>query len=319
MKLSNEEKTDIKSLKKVGMSGRAIGRALRIPKSTVNDYLKALSDVAPVETPDKPKILLHDIETAPAVAMVWGRFKQNIQQAAVIKEGYTLSWAAQWYDEDKPDNTTMFDSLPNYHGYVPDSKHLGDDQGVVQTLWDLYDEADIIIGHNGDKFDIRKMNARFALYGLPSPKPYKTVDTLKIARTNFAFPSNRLDSLGEHLGFGRKEPTDFQLWVDCMAGDEVAWDRMVSYNINDIKLLRDVYEKLRGWDKKHPNVGMLYGDDLERCTVCGSPDLESTGFHSRTNVSEFETMVCGNCGHNNRRRANNRSKSAMKATLMNSG
>ena len=32
---------------------------------------------------------------------------------------------------------------------------------VLKSIWNLLDEADIVIGHNGDRFDLRKLRWRF--------------------------------------------------------------------------------------------------------------------------------------------------------------
>ena len=69
----------------------------------------------------------------------------------------------------------------------------------------MFDEADVVIAHNGDKFDMRKANARFGHY--EPPMPVQQVDTLKVARKYFKFESNKLGDLGEHLGLGNKEVT----------------------------------------------------------------------------------------------------------------
>ena len=40
-------------------------------------------------------------------------------------------------------------------------KDKTDDKALMRKLWDLMDEADIVIGHNCDSFDIKKINSRF--------------------------------------------------------------------------------------------------------------------------------------------------------------
>src|ERR1700719_3656227 len=100
--------------------------------------------------------------------------------------------------------------LADYPGY---KKNTEDDKALVTDLWTIFDQADIQIGHNADKFDIKKSNARFLMHKLNPPSPYKTVDTLKIARRAFKLDSNKLDDLGYYLGLGRKLPhTGFHLW-----------------------------------------------------------------------------------------------------------
>ena len=160
----------------------------------------------------KPKILLFDEETAPSLGHYFDLWKEgNILDT--VADWYMLCFAYKFLGDKKVSSY----ALPDFPGYKPGSE---DDRALIKKLWELLNEADVVIAHNGDKFDIRKANARFAYYNLPPPSPYKTIDTLKIARRYFAFTSNKLDSLGDHLGYGRKlVHTGFHLWKGCMSGD----------------------------------------------------------------------------------------------------
>ena len=232
------------------------------------------------------KILLFDIETAPNAGYMWGLWKQNIPVAMIEEMWYMLTWSAKWLNSDK----------------VLSANKL--DQGYLARLWKLLDQADIVIAHNGDKFDIPKINTFFLLNGLNPPSPYRTVDTLKVSRKYFAFPSNRLDDLGHFLKVGRKRKTEFELWKRCMAGEKKALKEMQEYNVQDVMLLEHVYLALRPFMNNHPNLG-TYGDMEEiECPTCGSNDITQNGYY-RTNVSKFHRYHCTACGNPNIRGRNN--------------
>ena len=72
-----------------------------------------------------------------------------------------LSFAWKWADEKK----VHCKALCDYPGYA---KNKTDDTPLIKDLWKLFDEADILIAHNGDRFDRRKANSRF-LGGRPLP------------------------------------------------------------------------------------------------------------------------------------------------------
>jgi DNA polymerase III epsilon subunit-like protein len=76
------------------------------------------------------------------------------------------------------------------------------------------DEADLICAHNGDAFDIKKINSRLIVNGFKPPSPFKTIDTLKIARRVFKFDSNKLDNIGRYLSRGPEDP---QHWRGALA------------------------------------------------------------------------------------------------------
>jgi uncharacterized protein YprB with RNaseH-like and TPR domain/DNA-directed RNA polymerase subunit RPC12/RpoP len=162
-------------------------------------------------------------------------------------------------------------------------------------LWKLLDEADVVIAHNGDRFDIKKTNARFIYYKLPPPSPYKTIDTLKEAKRYFNFISYKLDNIGDHLGHGRKlVHTGFHLWRGCMTGDPKAWKHMVKYNKRDVVLLEQIYLDLRPWMKTHPDVSVL-SDLPDGCPNCASKSLKKDGF-KRTRSGKYQQYKCLSCG-----------------------
>lgn len=237
---------------------------------------------------NKPHILIMDIETSPLLGYVWGLWEQNVIK--VKEEWYILCFAYEWVDEGK----TKVVSLPDYKLFKRNKK---DDKQVMKKMWKLLDKADIVIAHNGDKFDIRKINARFIINGMNPPSPYKTIDTLKVARSKFAFTSNKLDDLGEYLNVGRKVKHEgFGLWLKCMAGDMKAWKRMQEYNLQDVALLRKVYIKLRPYMTNHPNMNKYMGS-LRNCPNCGYDKLIRRGLASEVgNVNFYQRYSCNSCG-----------------------
>ena len=234
------------------------------------------------------KILLMDIETAPSKGYYFDLWKEgNILWEE--SEWYMLSFSYKWLDK----KSTYVKALPDYSIYP---RNKTEDYYLTEDLWKLLDEADMVIGHNGDKFDIRKANARFIKHGFKAPTPYKTIDTLKIARKYFKFDSNRLDALGEYLGLGRKEKTGgIQLWKDCMEGKMKAWNMMKKYNKQDVILLENVYLELRPWMHNHPNVNIV-DDDEKLCPACGSDHLQKRGFEiTNSGLTKYQRYQCQDC------------------------
>ena len=234
----------------------------------------------------RDRILLFDIENSPNIGYVWGKHEQEVIDFQ--KEWYMLSFAYKWLGE----KTVKAYSLPDFKTYKKDKTN---DKELLKMLWKLLDEADVVVGHNSNSFDIRKTNARFIVNGMMRPSPYKTVDTLREARKHFFFNSNKLDHLSTLLGIGRKVETGgFKLWLDCMSGDMKAWKRMVKYNKNDILLLEDLYLLLRPWIINHPNRALMDGKE-RACPTCSSEKVHSKGF-AYTRVGKFRRWICTNCG-----------------------
>ena len=298
----------IVDLRDKGYSYRAIEKLTGIPKSTAFD-IYTRSAFKSTTKKDKPKILFLDIETAPTLAWVWKRFKENVSQAQIVQEGYILTWAAKWYGEP----LVASDSLHKYPEYL----EAENDEPLVKALHKLLSEADIVVAHNGDRFDLPTINTRMVSRGLKPPKPYKTVDTLKILKSKFRFPSNRLDSVCDYLGIGNKKETGgFSLWARCMRKEAKAFEEMLDYNIYDVVLLEELYKTIAPWYSNHVNVANFVESSEKACTVCASTNLKEGGV-VHTNLSTFNAYQCQDCGHWNRGRINLKTKEQMKNTLTN--
>jgi DNA polymerase III epsilon subunit-like protein len=179
------------------------------------------------------RIILFDLENTPLQSFNWGIYDQTAIK--VTKEWELLSFS--------------YKELGKQKIYVLDREGEKTDKQLAWKLWLLFNSADVLIAHNGDRFDIRKAHARFIHWGFSVPMKPLSLDTLKIARRHFAFTSNKLNDLGKYLGIGQKLHTGgFKLWEDCMANKASAWHTMRRYNKQDVVLLEKVYKKLSKWD-----------------------------------------------------------------------
>lgn len=232
----------------------------------------------------KPRILLIDFESFPNLGYTWRKYDQNVID---FKQEYCMAtFAGKWLGEGK----IFAKGLPDYRGYRAGSY---DDSKLVLEVRDLLDEADIVIAHNGDTFDVKLANARFLYNGLTPPSPFKTIDTKKLAKSIGLFNSHKLDDLGRYFGLGRKIDTTFNLWLDCIAGSKPAWRKMIRYNKHDIRLLELVYFKLRPYMKKGPNLGVFMGDTV--CPKCGSKHLAQRGY-AASSTHRYHKLQCQDCG-----------------------
>lgn len=242
-------------------------------------------NAVPRENPDlskPPKILFIDIETAPIEARVWGVWDQNVGLNQITRDWFIMSFAAE---------------LDGKMHYLDQrfSSPIEDDSMMLTAVHYLMCEADIIIGHNLAKFDIRKLNARFLKHGMNPPTFYRIIDTLRVAKRHFALTSNKLEYIAKYLGVSEKltnrKFNGMDLWNQCLAGNIEAWEEMEAYNKNDVVVLREVYEKLIRWDKTI-NFSMFGAGD--ECS-CGSREFID-GPIKVTNSGKFESKICEKCG-----------------------
>lgn len=234
------------------------------------------------------RVLLYDIETAPNLVRTWGVYEQNALE--VIKDWHLMSFAYKWADETR----THCLALPDFPLY---RREPTNDRELAKSLWSLFNEADVIVAHNGDAFDAKKARARFLVHGLKPHSPVATIDTKKLAKRHFGFASNRLDALGRELGLGRKEQTGgYQLWRDCLDGCPKAWARMKRYNKQDVLLLEQVWRKLSPFADGQPSRNLYLGNGPH---ACPRPACDGT-MHKRgfryTRVHRYQQYACDKCG-----------------------
>lgn len=231
------------------------------------------------------KILLYDIETSPLITYAWQIYEADAIK--VIKDSQMLCFAYKWLG----DKSVKVVGQDDFADYVPG---VNDDKNVVEALWSLFDQADVVIAHNGNQFDQKVSQARMMINGLPPPSPYKQLDTKLIAKRYARFPSNKLDDLGKGFNIGQKLDTGgFKIWEGCMAGDKKSWKIMKRYNKQDVALLEEVYLKLRPWISGHPSISLME-DRIEACPKCGKGPMRRRGFYYTT-VSKVINYQCQNC------------------------
>lgn len=269
------------------MGSKLIAQRYKVSLNIVKEARALYHQMKSTQVSNSPKILIVDIETSPLRAYVWSRWKQNIYLDQTIAEWFMICWAAKWVGEENV-----------ISGKLISAEILReDDKRITQDLWVLLDQADIVIAHNGKKFDIPKMNSRFILNNLPPTSPYKQIDTKEVAAKQFGFSSNKLDALATYFGIENKDDTDFELWVRCLNGEQEAIDYMSKYCDKDVLILERVYIKLRPWIKNHPNVGLYTNANTPICPHCGSSHLEENHKDfTYTPTNKYKTMRCLDCG-----------------------
>lgn len=161
----------------------------------------------------------------------------------------------------------------------------------MTTFHKVLSEADCVVAHNGDGFDMKYLKTRMLKCGLPALPPITSIDTYKIAKQQFLFNANRLDYVGKFLGLGGKKPTPHGLWLDVLRGDRKAIRTMVEYNKRDVTLLEGVFLRLRPYMPNHVNRE-LFGNT--GCPRCGSKKVQSRGFH-RPISRVYRRWQCQSC------------------------
>lgn len=240
-------------------------------------------------TEPKARILLYDIENMGILGWTFGpTYEANILHIEHYPHLLTVAW--KWLGEPR----THVLGLDDFKSY---KTNIHNDYELVRHVHGLFEEADMVIAHNGDQFDQKMMNTRFMYHRMRPPAPYKQLDTKKLAKRYGRFTSNSLDNLGDFMELGRKEKHgDFEaLWLAADRGDPKALKEMKKYNKKDVKLLESWYLELRPWVSGHPSVALLE-DSEQGCPKCGKGPLKEHKKRKIANSTWKMQYQCENCG-----------------------
>ncbi len=250
-----------------------------------------------INSKPRGKILILDIETAPMEVYAWGLFDQNIPLNMIIKDWSVLSWSAKWLGEKK----IMYADTRM-------EKDVRNDKRIVKEMWELVNQADIIVTQNGRRFDMKKLNSRFLFYKLPPPSSYRQFDTLTVAKKHFAHTSNKLEYMTKTFCSVFEKSTHsefpgFEMWKACLARNQKAFKAMEAYNKLDVLSLEELYLEVRGWDNTINHNVFSESSHGEECNACGSSNLQKNGFRF-SNTGKFQRFTCNNCGAEHRGNVN---------------
>lgn len=228
------------------------------------------------------KRLFFDIETSQMVFKGWRTGKQWVGAHQIEQQKKIICISYKWQFEEQVHTLTWDKNM--------------DDHKMIKKFIKILGEAQEIIGHNIDRFDIKELRTRAIKEGLLMFPNYRTLDTLKKARKYFNFESNKLDYLGEIFGVGRKlEHEGKGLWDKVEAGDEKALAKMVEYCEQDVILLEDVFHTMNAYIDHNTNYAGLLGGENYDCPNCASKHVKF--HHTDTTPKNFihKWMKCDGC------------------------
>lgn len=208
------------------------------------------------------KVLIYDIETSYNILSSWRvGFNINLPHYSIIKERAIICVSYKWLGEKE------------VYNIVWDKNQC--DKFLLEQFIEVMNESDIMVAHNGDRFDLKWIRTRALKHGLTMLPFYQQHDTLKTAKRYFNFNSNKLDYISKFLGLAGKLKTEPELWDKIiLEKDPKALKEMITYCNEDVLLLEEVYLKLKEWDKPKQHVGVLKGGATFSSPISGSHNLE---------------------------------------------
>lgn len=224
--------------------------------------------------------LYFDIEVSPYLGWFFKPgYQVNLNYDNVIENAKIICICYKW------------DNDPKIYSLTWDKKQ--NDKNMLKDFLKILDQADQIIGHNSDKFDVKWIRTRCMVHDIQMMPEYTSIDTYKESKNGFYFPSNRLDAIGKYMKVGKKIKTDSALWLRAwIENDKRALNDMVKYCKQDVLLLEQVFKKLEPYIK----LKTRRTSDITECGRCGSSNIGVKSYKISASGQKYVQIQCKDCG-----------------------
>ena len=211
-----------------------------------------------------PDFLGLDIETFPHLGYSWVEqvFGRNWNFVGeIVERGYIMSVGIK-----RGKQKTVIFSIHDHRGSL-----YNREKAMLKRVHKELDSADIVYGYNSDKFDIKKLNAKFLEYGWAPYSPTRQVDLMKEWNKLAKDGSSKLDNVLKRLGYAPKlEHEGFALWLGYHAGVPKDIRKFDRYCKRDVEGTFELLVHLLPWMKNAPN-GNWWSRSIKACSnpACG--------------------------------------------------
>lgn len=215
------------------------------------------------------KLLTYDIETPLYLGYFFGLGEQILRHTQFLERSVFQSGiiciAAKWYHKKE---VMLFTGNTAIEDLDRESK-----------------KADVCLGKNSDKFDVKRINSERMLHDL-TPYPQwmdKREDLEKQMRKYFYFPSQSLDYISKRLGLGGKIKMEFDDWKDI-------------YNYNLLKEIEDQMSLncLSSTEIKFAAISIsevMFKQPARQTIALGKAALKKMYFYNKKDVLDTEAAL----------------------------
>lgn len=253
----------------------------------------------------KDKILILDIETLPAEALVFDLWTP-VNVDFITEHPTILCIQYKWLGDKGVKVFSVLDGKEFDVGTMRTKKtpkiitHQRNDFFLSMQIGKILKEADMIVTKNGKKFDMKWINARRSIHGLSPLPPVPHFDIEEKVKGKYKFISRKLSYLAKIYGITEKLKTDIRWWVGASKGIVTDIKNIIHYGKGDIHTTEELFLKIRA---DFPALLNKNIDSLHRCCPsCGSKNLKSEGFRVNS-TGKYRRLHCMSCGHWSQERA----------------
>lgn len=169
-------------------------------------------------------------------------------------------------------------------------------EAMIDAFTKVIESADLVIGQNGDKFDMRHFNTQRMLHKQKPIAWPTSEDTLKQMRKHFAFPSYKLDYIAKLLTGSGKASMELRDWVQIKQYKSAKHlDKMLRYNRRDVRKLESVFKRIEPYCTPKLHAGKAAGLSGLSCPRCASTQQAKNGTKVRI-TGRYQRYQCSDCG-----------------------
>lgn len=127
----------------------------------------------------------------------------------------------------------------------------GNDRETVKQIAEVLEDHDVLVAHNGSRFDMPFLRTRMARWKMRRLPDIKIVDPLSIAWRKLRLTRNSLGNIADHIGIeDKKTPLDMSVWMDAILnGTRASMNKIVEHCEADVVVLAGVLELVKPYVK----------------------------------------------------------------------
>ena len=185
----------------------------------------------------------------------------------------------------------------NAWDYPTWNKSVNDDYHLVKAAYEILIGADVIVTHNGKRFDEKFLNTRLAYHNLPPLPKLVHIDTCMVAQKRLYLAGNRLNDLAKffRLPIEKMKHDGWDLWVDVWYRKPKAMKIMAAYCKQDVNVLEQCFNKLHAnYSDQLPNFNHWRKGREEVCPACGSDEYIKWGYNRKPLIPQprYKCKTC---------------------------
>lgn len=175
-------------------------------------------------------------------------------------------------------------------------QHPNDDYALVKAISDVLVSSDMVITHNGKRFDWKFLQTRLHKHKLPPLPEIRHVDTCSLAKSNLFLLNNKLNTIAGFLTNEQKMEHGGwkELWGGVWLRVNSAMKTMTAYCKKDVEALEAVYLDLRPHAKNIPNHNIWNDRGDNVCPTCGHSQYHKNGTKT-TDRLIIQRYMCNRC------------------------